>query len=119
MSNYNIYDVAMAHHINEIAKREGFVETVVNSECNFFQKIYVKLALKFKWRIWFIGIVHEQVLETPYDVVSKRFGVKVNGETHWFSKQVTTKNKSEVPIEYWVRERGRERLSRKIHDRNK
>lgn len=65
------------------SKKEKYIKQQISENCSWWQKIYVNIATKFKWRIWFIEVSEEAPSITSnrdaYSV-SQVFKVKINGK---------------------------------------
>ena len=79
------------------AKKEAFMKKVITEQCNWWQKLWVRIAIKMKWRIWFVQcIVQCIVQQIPHELNSEllgfnfgtqeKFGIKINGKIHWYSE---------------------------------
>lgn len=73
-----------------IKEREQFLKTKIEEHCKWWQKKYIKLAIKFGWNIWFIKNCIKNV---PHELNSdfmglnfgtqQQYGCEINGKVYW------------------------------------
>ena len=74
----------------EYEKRHRFMIESIKNHCNWWQILYVKLAMKFRLKIWFIDQIIQKL---PHELnsefigfnfgIQEKYGVKINGKIHW------------------------------------
>lgn len=79
---------------NKIAsERQAFLKEMINKHCYLWQKIYIKLAIKFNLNIWFIEHCIQN-LPNDYDSylmranmsIHQRYGVEINNKIYWMNE---------------------------------
>lgn len=68
-------------------KRDEFVLNKVEEHCNWWQKIYFKLALKYEWKVWFVELLQKNSDYYQNEKYGFRIdyytGCKINGKEYW------------------------------------
>lgn len=72
------------------SKKDVFIKKMIDEHCNWWQKMWVSIAIKMKWHIWFVNCISQQL---PHELnsdfmginfgIQEKFGVKINGKTYW------------------------------------
>lgn len=73
-----------------VIQRNKFVENAISKHCYWWQKIYLRLAKKFKLKVWFCeNIIQEMPHELNSDYMGlyfqseRKYGIKINGKIYW------------------------------------
>lgn len=75
-----------------VKEQEAFIQRMIDKHCSWWQRLYIKLAIKFKWRVWFMESVFQNmpmefngnINEPSFKMTMiQKYGVKINGRTYW------------------------------------